>query len=50
MDEEGNIIRGKNKGKGKGKGKSKGKSEDLVSEVDSKDKKLKKSASLSAVR
>lgn len=45
MDEEGNIIRGKNKGKGKGKGKSKGKSEDLVAEVDSKDKRPKKSAS-----
>lgn len=44
MDEEGNIIRGKNKGKGKGKGKSKGKSEDLVPDLDSKDKKLKKSA------
>ena len=45
MDEEGNIIRGKNKGKGKGKGKSKGKSEDVVAEVDAKDKRPKKSAS-----
>ena len=45
MDEEGNIIRGKNKGKGKGKGKSKGKSEDVLAEVDSKDKRPKKSAS-----
>jgi len=45
MDEEGNIIRGKNKGKGKGKGKSKGKSSEVESKVDAKDKRPKKSAS-----